>query len=331
MQLHIQICLILLYAVTICITTAVPSVAPAAQGLEVSALPDLPDQDFRYATLYRGPSFSDTTAVMAAVAAMHELASLNFNSSIRTPSTWTHPDYPGVNVTLHGDGRERPTVRFAMWIIHAGIKDMMVRDRYATAVFMGFYREVEIGRVWFLATPPAGAEKPQISAAAGAGNDRNGSSSDVEIASAQKTVASNDNLHADTVYLAKAMDKRDSFFTCIWLLMALGAHDNDPLGLVQFVFQAITVEVRSIWNTIKRPSSHPDVLRTGDMVNMIAHLPIIMMHDDMFREMNVIVSDEGVVIARGAIRTSPKPRKLALPSTPDVNDAVNSGRDLKTQ
>ncbi|KAL8856137.1 MAG: hypothetical protein Q9178_007262 [Gyalolechia marmorata] len=313
MQLHIQIGSILLYAVTICIAAAVPSATPAAQGLELSALPDLPDQDFRYVTLYRGPSFSFRTAVMASVAAMHKLASLNFGSSIRNPSTWTHPDYPGVNITMHGDEGERPTVRFAMWLIQAAIKDMMVRDRYATAVFIGFYREVQIGRVWFLATPHAGTEEPQISAAAGAGKDRNGSSFDVEIASAVRTVASDDKLHADTVYLAKAMDKRDSFYTCLWLLMALGAHDNDPLGFVQFVFQAITVEVRSIWNTVKRPSSHPDVLRTGDMVNMIAHLPIIMMHDDMFREMNVIVSDEGVVIARGAIRTSPKPGQLALP------------------
>ncbi len=331
MQLHIQICLILLYAVTFCIAAGVPSATPAAQDLEVSALPDLPDQDFRYVTLYRGPSFSITTAVMATVAAMHELASLNFDSSIRNPSTWTHPNYPGVNVTIHGEGAERPTVRFAMWLIHAGIKDMMVRDRYATAVFIGFYREVQIGRVWFLATPNAGTEEPQISAAAGAGSDRNGSSSKVERASAQRTVASSDKLRADTVYLAKAMDKRDSFFTCIWLLMALGAHDNDPLGFVQFVFQAITVEVRSIWNTIKRQSSHPDVLRTGDMVNMIAYLPIMMMHDDKFREMNVIVSDEGVVIARGAIRTSPRPGQLALPSTPDVNDGVRLGRDPKTQ
>lgn len=54
------------------------------------------------------------------------------------------------------------------------------------------------------------------------------------------------------------------------------------------------------------------------MVNMIARLAVVLVRDDTWKEMNLIVEDGVVVIARGAIRVKPLAPK---PPGTDVSTA----------
>ncbi|KAL8790931.1 MAG: hypothetical protein Q9213_000356 [Squamulea squamosa] len=255
---------------------------------------------------------------MASVAAMRELAQLNINSFIGNTKTWSHPGYPGASVTMQGQGGKRSSIRFAMWLIQASIKDTMLRERYQTAVFFGWYHGARIGRVIFSATGYDNVEATSRVATPVVQNNLSSLSFNLDIPSTGRSPVSQDDLDARVQYIGKAMDRRDSFFTMIWLLMAFGCHSNQPLRAFSCSVPAVTVEARTIWNAVMRPPSHPYMLKAGDMVNMIAQLAVVLARDQTYREMNVIITDEGVEIARGVIRTRPLPPSSALPLTPNV-------------
>ncbi|KAL8734994.1 MAG: hypothetical protein Q9166_001119 [cf. Caloplaca sp. 2 TL-2023] len=318
MRLHLQTCTSALYIVSLCIAAAVPTARPALEDLDVSTLPDVPGRDFRYVAAYREPTLPKTACIMASVAAMRELAHLNINSYISNAQAWTHQEYPGVSITVWGEGGRRSTVRFAMFMVQAGIRDMMIRNRYQTSIFFGWFRDARIGRIVFTSEPHTNDKPSQISAIPDTEVHRTRISFDLELPSAITTPASNEKLHADVQYLEKAMDSRDSFLMIIWLLMALGAHDDEPLDTFQCSILAITVEVRTVWNAVKRPASHSYFLKSGDMVNMVANLAVILLRENTYREMNLIITDNTVEIARGVVRTRSLLKEIQLPVTANV-------------
>lgn len=318
MQLRLQVCIALLCAATKCNPVAVPAIIPAGQDLGLSALPDLPDLDFTYDAAYTIPHLSSTASIMACVAAMRELALLDMNSNIGRTKTWTHPGYPEVSVLMEEVGGSRSTVRFAMWLIQAAIKDIMVRQRYQTSAFLGQYRNVIIGRVQFIRHQHAGGAEPQITVGVGGEKSSSDVSFDLKLPSTTGRTASNDDFSASVQYLDKVMDKRDTFFTIIWLLMAFGSHGNEPLRVYGCNVLSVTAEVRTIWNSVTRPARQHYLLKAADMVNMVAHLAVVLVRVNHYREMNLIISEDGVEIARGAIRTRPLPGELAFPLTSNV-------------
>lgn len=329
MRIHLQCCLFLRHAISFCTAAVIsngiiplPTAIPTVEDFNVSALPDMPDQDFRYVAAYREPVLPNTACIMAGVSAMRELALLDINSLVSDTEKWTHPDYPGVVVSLAGERGERLTVRWAMWLVHAGVKDMMLRTRYQTSTFFGWFRDVKIGHVMFDAIAVEAKTAPQLPRMSPIASTTSGSRVSFNFSlpgPEAANPAANDDLHAQVEYVGKAMDSRDSLEMIIWLLMSLGPRDNEPLAVYQCTIPAITSNVVTIWNAVKRPGSHPYLLNSGDMVNMIARLAVILLREDKWQEMNVVISDDGVVIARGAIRTKPLSGPIVLPATTDVS------------
>ncbi|KAL8837529.1 MAG: hypothetical protein Q9170_002488 [Blastenia crenularia] len=226
---------------------------PSISNFTFSTLPDTPDLHFRYVAAYHLPDLDSTACIMTSIFAMRELASLPINSLIDTDSTWTNPDYVGVSLSVRGEKSPRISVRWAMWLIHAGIKDMMVRNRYQKAIFFGWYNDIKVGSSYFTATTTEQglqASSPLASnakASIRANNNRTGTSFTFSIGSAGTTskvgTANDDELHADIEYLPQPMDKRDSLITLIYLIMSLGGRNNEPLNVFHCTISAITAEL----------------------------------------------------------------------------------------
>ena len=321
MQLRLQRCIVLLSAVQTCISAALPATNAVGQRLGFSSLPDLPDQDLTYDVQYLPGTLSSMASFMACVAAMHELALLEMDSFIGDNRIWFHPGYPEVSVTMVEVEGCRSTARWAMWIIQAAIRDIMIRSRYQTAEFLGQYRKVKIGIVQILKSRhPVPLDMPQQSSIAGTARPSisKGVSFKIQQLNGTMSTVSADPLNASVKYLDKPMDMRDTFFSLIWLLMAFGTYGHMPLRVFHISFLTITTEVKTIWNRVPHSPSGEAPLTAADMVNMAASLAVVLARDMTFKEMNVFVIEKGVLIARGAIRTEPLPTGLVLPMTSNV-------------
>ncbi|KAI4179169.1 MAG: hypothetical protein LQ346_007250 [Caloplaca aetnensis] len=313
----------LIFSPAICSSVAIvlpnPAVAspistPVLDDIKLGALPNLPDTSFSYRVAYRSEPLSSLPSTMAGVAAMRDLAMMGFDDPVSTTQQWTHPEYPGVTVAFAEDNGKPVRVRWAMFLVHASIKDMMLRDVYQASVFFGYYRRRPIGRVLFYPTGHPPASIPSLEASSTAKRGKDTTNLDIGLFSASRV---NDELQARVEYVNKAMDRRDALLTILYLLIGLGGRHNSPLQAYHCSLQAVTAEVRTIWNTIPSPGA-PYVLRSGDMVNMIARLAVVLVRDDTWKEMNLIVEDGVVVIARGAIRVKPLAPK---PPGTDVSTA----------
>ncbi|KAL8961206.1 MAG: hypothetical protein Q9183_005344 [Haloplaca sp. 2 TL-2023] len=313
--------MLLIWHIPIILIYAFDSVnaAPTAdfrRDLNVSALPNLPDDDFNYAAAYnsQGPDFSSTACIMAGVAAMNDLALRKLDEVVRGSESWTHPDYPGVAVSLVSEQSPGVTVRFAMWLIHAGVRDMMIRRQYRTAIFRGTFRDVKIGYSHFQgADTRAGAarESQPVSSAMNIVSASEGSHPGHSLQAASHDLE--DGFNAVVDYTGSRMDRRDVFDYILYQMMSLCPRHNNALVVLQGSIVAVTVQVVGIWNAIKRPGGDPFVLRGGDMINMLGQMSVVILRDDRWLEMNVAISEGGTVIARGAIRARPLPRSVTLP------------------
>ncbi|KAL8892969.1 MAG: hypothetical protein Q9192_005545 [Flavoplaca navasiana] len=290
------------------------------QDPALSAIPDLPGQGFSYDAAYTLPRITPVASIMACIAAMHDLALLNWNSYIGEPRTWTHPGFPEVSVIMDDVGGSKSTIRFALWLMQAAIRDMMIRNSYRTAAFLGRYQRVLIGRLQFVRNPTAGVAKLGRSTETNIGDETSGSnvSFRFEVPSAPGRAISIDPFGARIDYLDKRMDMRDTYFTIIWLLMAFGSHGYQPIRIFHCIVKSITVEAMTIWNNMSHPPRGQHPLRAADMVEMVAQLALVVQRDHRYREMNVLIYEDGVEIARGAIRIRPLPRDLAVPLTANV-------------
>ena len=323
MQLRWKICLALLCASTECSPATIPAVNTVKIDPALSAIPDLPGLGFSYDAAYTLPRITAIASIMACIAAMHDLALLNWNSYIGEPRTWTHPGFPEVSVIMDNVGGSKSTVRFALWLMQAAIRDMMIRNTYRTAAFLGRYRKVLIGRLQFVRNPTAGVAKIGSSTETNIGNETGGSnvSFRFEVPSAPGRALSNHRLGARVDYLDKRMDMRDTYFIIIWLLMAFGSRGYQPLRIFHCNIRSLTVEAMTIWTDLSHPPRGQHLLTAADMVNMVAQLALVVHRDHRYREMNVLIYEDGVEVARGAIRTRPLPRDLAVPLTANVSVA----------
>ncbi|KAI4268101.1 MAG: hypothetical protein LQ337_008039 [Flavoplaca oasis] len=323
MQLHWQICLVLLCASTDCSPAALPAVNTVNQNPKLSAIPDLPGQGFSYDAAYTLPRITPIASIMACIAAMHDLVLLNWDSYIGDSRTWTHPNYPEVSVIVDDVGGSKCTVRFALWLMQAAIRDMMIRNRYRTAAFLGRYQRVLVGRLQFVRNPITGGEKLGTPTETNLSNETSGSnvSFRFELPSAPGRVISNDPLGARVDYLDKRMDMRDTYLTIIWLLMAFGSRGYQHLRIFHCNVKSLTVEVMTIWTNVSHPPRGQQPLTTADMVNMVAQLALAVQRDHRYWEMNIFIYEDGLETARGAIRTRPLPGGLVVPLTANVTVA----------
>ncbi|KAL8925661.1 MAG: hypothetical protein Q9208_003344 [Pyrenodesmia sp. 3 TL-2023] len=264
------VCRILFYvtfpipAIVLCHPAAVPPVStPGFEELEVGALPNLPNADFRYTVAYRAESLSNLASIMACVAANRELAMMGFDEPVSTAQRWTHPEYPGVALRFVEENMKPVTVRWAIFLVYAAIRDMMLRDRYQASVFFGYYRESPIGRVLFYPiTQGANLQQSESTTIAGTPKDTNGATFDVRPFAPRANPSPNNILHAEVEYNDTAMDRRDALLMIIYLQISLGGRHNAPLRVYHCALAAITTKVNTIWNMIPSPGAQY-ILRSG--------------------------------------------------------------------
>ncbi|KAL8799899.1 MAG: hypothetical protein Q9182_005556 [Xanthomendoza sp. 2 TL-2023] len=319
MPLRFQACLAFLYIIFFCATAGIPSTNTTHQDLKLSALPDRPDKDFRLQLDYdESKPLRDIPLFLACVIAMQELAHLDTDAYVRSTKAWTHPEYPGVVLSLQGK-EGRISVRFARWLIHGAMRDMMVLNRYLASHSIGWYRDVEIGQVSFLPGPLASTLQLLASSAPNASGStafsfQHGQSSTTDISTSE------DELYARVEYVGNTMDKRDSFLTIVWILLAFGGRTSEALRSCYTAVTGVRAQVRTIWNAILHPGIHHYLVTTGDLVNMYARLAVAIQKENTYSEMNVIISEEvgKAEIARGTIRTRPLPPKITVPWTTKI-------------
>ncbi|KAL8948178.1 MAG: hypothetical protein Q9222_005611 [Ikaeria aurantiellina] len=260
---------------------------------------------------------------MACVAAMHDLALLEINTPVSTTQTWTHPEYPGVILSFDDDKPAELTARWAMFLLHAGIQDMMKRGLYETSIFFGAYRGHSVGKVLFV--PGPGHASPQT-AQADPITDRQANSTglsfDYSFGQSGLNPAVNNELHAKVEYVGKAMTMTNSLLMTIYFMMGLGSHHDEELKSWQCTFAAIGTEVRTVFNSLEVPRARRRYwLKSGDMVTMFARLAMELIREHRYHEMNLIISEAGTVIARGLIRTRSTGGLITYPLTANVSIA----------
>lgn len=264
------VCLILSDAIFSSTAIVLPHAAVAppvrtrgVEELKVGALPNLPNPHFRYTAAYHGEVISNLASTMACVAANHELAMMGFDDPVNTAQKWTHPEYPDVALGFAEYNGKPVTVRWAMFLVYAAIKDMMLRDRYERSTFFGYYRDSPIGRVLFYPVQqPANFPPPEATLNANTTKDTNGVTYDVRLSAPGLSPSLNDELQARVVYLDKAMDRRDALLTIIYLLIGIGGRNNAELHAYHCTLVAITTRVSTIWNKIPSPGAQHS-LRSG--------------------------------------------------------------------
>lgn len=262
--------LTIFWVVIISLVVASPQAPSRTEGLHLSALPNLPNEDFRYGRTFTGHPLPKLACIMAGVAAMHDLAMLDRDEHINPTRKRTHPNYPGAFLNFAPFGKEggRITVRWAMFLVNAATQAMMRQQRYETSVFFGWYKGVGVGSILFNratadsvdvptttsiepqklqnllpATDPHLLPRPSIVAR------DTGTSFNVT----GTRLAAGDQLYAQVDFVGKTMDMRDALMAIIYLLMSLGGRHNQPLGFYNCIMHAVTVEVRTIFNRIDDP------------------------------------------------------------------------------
>ncbi|KAL9010093.1 MAG: hypothetical protein Q9173_004940 [Seirophora scorigena] len=308
--------------------------APVNSSLQLytflSAVPHTPDEQWSGVSAYRPPSVAAVPTMMALVQAIHALAPLEPLSSLTTEQRWTHPNFPGVVVSMQGS--KLTTARFGMWIIVFAMRDMLMRDRFQMSYFIGRWQGL---RVAALHIEPAGfvdgeagkqqhdstdsTERLAVTKAAEEVTKASSSRSLTSIFSVSRNDSSllvpsltDDELMAYVHYLSTPIDRKDMFMAIVWLILALSPFYHDPLYVFRCNVDAIGAEIPTIWNRVRDPAAP---LIGGDVINMIARLSEVLLRENKFFEMNIDMSEDGVLVGKGAMRVGPKPRKPTLRNT----------------
>lgn len=261
---------------------------------------------------------------MVCITAMRELALLHFEDANIPQKTWTHPRFPEVELTVGPtSGEERLTVRFAMWLIAAVTRYMMGEDRFQSAHFSGMYRGTRVGGMAFwpatahaVESNSSIAQQPHTSGTVAAGRNLNGLGFNFDrVSSGTDLSVGGDQLRAEVSYLGTSINRRDLLMMIIWLLLWLAPRNRDPLGVWRAAQPLLTSEVIVLWNRAKQDRN---VITDGDLISFLAYLPEILLKEDKFQEMDIVIHDGGVTVARGSFRVKPLTALLGSPPATNI-------------
>ena len=323
----IMYCLGILQLALISIVAATPTSQSNQRDVSLesaTALSTLPDQpgDHDMATVLKFYPFDlpDIAVFMAAIRAMRELGSRDFEKDNIPETSWSHPLFPGVELTVAPPpAKELLSVRFAMWIIVYTIKCLIPEERYS-GEFLTLYRREMIG---YAITHPtvAIATQGNSSIQRTQHNDMNSFPLNSLAQNPDIETAANDDMQATVNYVGKNIDRATFFMALLSLMLNLAPRIGEPLTVWQATAHAINSEITVIWNRAKSPAGSPQSRVTkGDLLSMFARLPEICLHDKRFQEMNVEIRESGEVIARGLLRVKPRIGVLSGPLI--VNDTI---------
>ncbi|KAL8788310.1 MAG: hypothetical protein Q9195_007366 [Heterodermia aff. obscurata] len=295
------------------------SIGPATEAL--STLPDLP-RDEEFATLLNEYPYQlqDIPVFMAAVIAMRDLGARDFEEGNLPETSWSHPLFPGVKLTVRPPLEQRLlSVRFAMWIIMYTTR-CLVHEKHYSGEYLSLYKLETIGYMVIRPTV-AIARQGNSSTQRTQSNDAYPFPNNSSTQTFSVGTAANDDMRATVKYVGTNIDRADFFLILLWISLNLAPHIEEPLTVWRTTSIAGNSEITTIWNRVKPPAGSPQYgITKGDLLVMFAHLPEICLRDRRFQEMNIEITYSGVVIARGLVRIKPA---LGLPSGPlIVNDTI---------
>jgi len=329
MRLSLRSSLCLLLTVSSCAAISIPTPSPSIRTISshpptnLSTLPNLPDDNFHVIASWYHPALSETACIMVCITAMRELALLYFEDDDIPQKAWTHPQFPGVELTVGpASESEKLTVRFAMWMIAAVTRFMMAEDRFQSAHFTGFYRGERVGVVtFFRAASDVGgqnssiSQQPQASAIVAGGNILNGVGFNFDGMNSGAARNANDQMRAEVNYLGTSINRRDMLMMIIWLLLWLAPRNREPLGVWRMAQPLLTCEVITLWNRVKQDQY---LMTGGDLISFLAYLPEQLLRDNRFEVMDILIKEADVVVARGSFRVKPLTGLLGLPPARNV-------------
>ena len=293
------------------IVAALPSDSPA-NYLEdraitpYKAIPDLPDDDFSFVIEWYKVPLIEIPSIMVCVWAMRELALLHFEDEFVPQRDWIHPRFPQVRLTvIPPAGKDDLSVRFALWIITAAAPLLLESERIQEIRFLGYFRNRAIGSVRL--TPSSAIDVLYNSTLQHRSSPENEQPPGTQVAFAFGNVSmkynalfsSNDQLHADVKYLNFVIDWRDIFLGVTWFLLDCAPHNKEPLTVWRVVRQTVLSEITTVWNYVRQTQCQ---MTMGDVISFLAYLPEVLLQQQMFREMDIVITDDGVVVARGSFR-----------------------------
>ena len=243
--------------------------------------------------------------------------------------TWIMDGYPQVAISVGNPG-DTTTVRWAMWTITAVIRDMMTRNRFQTSQFDGTFLDIRVGVVKFFAPNTMETEVmanrteyavPQISGAESTANHSTTSVS-IDVSDLRLNDTSNaDEMRAHVTYRTREISRSDMFMAIIWTLLNLAPHkDDEPVRSITITNVAITASATAV--SFVRPRNIPLrvlPLQYGNVVSLMAKLPEVLLRENMFREMDIVVKDDGVVVGEGMVRSSTCSGFVGIPLTANVS------------
>ena len=261
---------------------------------------------------------------MICITAMRELALLPFEDDDIPEKTWTDPRFPEVELIVGPTrGGGKLTVRFALWMITAVTRYMMGENRFQTAYFSGTYRGSRVGDVRFSrATIKAAgyntsvAQQPQTSGNTAAERNLNGLEFTFDrVGSDTDLSVRGDQLRAKVNYLGTSINRRDMLMMILWLILWLAPRNREPLGVWRITQELLTSEVTVLWNRVKQDRY---LLTGGDVISFLAYLPEVLLREDIYQEMDIVIHDGGVTVARGSFRAKPLTGLLGLPTATNI-------------
>ncbi|KAL8736323.1 MAG: hypothetical protein Q9181_002501 [Wetmoreana brouardii] len=310
MRVHCRYLLAFLHIIFFCAAAAVTTATPTLAGqtgpsTNLSTIPDLPNENFEYRPRYQGALIRDTLCMMVCIRAMRDLALEAFHEEVRTLSIWRHPEFPGAAVAAGPSSQGGvTTVRFLMWLLLCAIRDMMARNNFQTSEFKGLYLGRDVGVVRFIVYPRQTSEITTTAASKDAGV--------AFVFNATGLVgtdpSSNDKLEGYVTYLDKAIERNDIFLAICWIVLNLAPNDKTrPLDRIVTTINGVSAAVTTIWNKAPQAGAAAAQFTAGSLLGLVTYLPEILLRENKFREMNVEIGDQGIVIGRGLFRSSPLP------------------------
>lgn len=292
-------------------------------------IPDLPGEEFRYRADYAGPLLPKIPCIMVCVFALRQLALRDEHFGDEMPPTkWTRVDYPQVGISVDNPG-DKMTVRFTMWTIIGAMEDMMGHDQFQTSQFQAWFLHIRIAVLKFFA-PNAGdtiavanrteSAVPQSSGAASTANHSTATRSINLGESELNGTSSNARLRAHVTYRDKQISSRDVFMGIMWAILSLAPHlNNDPV-------ETITIPATGfdsmITTTVVRGAVIPPQIQPlyyGDVISMLAKLPLALVRDDKYCEMDIVMKDNDVTVGIATMRSTPRNGFVESPGTANVS------------
>ena len=302
-------------------------ITPAGTNLSGN-FPNLPDKNFLISANYRGVVLPDTACMMVSVFAMRELALLDLDD-ILLSKTWKMDEYPQVALSV-GNAGDSLSVRWTMFTVTLAIRDMMTRNRYETSQFISTFHGIKVGEAHFLPTNAIDTRAvnetteyavPQLSGGASTASSSMASTA-VDIDHANLNASFNDDdIRADLTYRTKEISKVDMFMAIIWTLLNVAPHGVDErIVVTSNNCAAITASVTTRFLRARGCPARLQ-LQYGNLASLIAKLPQVLLQGNVFREMDIVARESGVVVGKGTIRSADLSGSMWVPLTSSVSIA----------